>query len=262
MKAWLLYILLLAAPITSFAQQLEVYFDFDQHVLNAKAMRELNKWAGENHHVTVSKIYGYCDWKGSSSYNDSLSLRRVAEVYEYLKNSGIKVLPNYEMIGFGKDFDQSQDQWENRKVVVFYSAKAPVAPTKTDSLSLENRIRKSKSGDKIKLENINFYNMSARIVPESQPILYQLLCAMQENPKLKIEIQGHICCQTEKDNDLTYLSTMRAKAVYNYLLRQKINRNRLSFKGFGNTQPIFPIPEKTEAERDANRRVEIQIVEN
>jgi outer membrane protein OmpA-like peptidoglycan-associated protein len=55
---------------------------------------------------------------------------------------------------------------------------------------------------------------------------------------------------------------MRAKAVYNYLLRQKINRNRLSFKGFGNTQPIFPIPEKTEAERDANRRVEIQIVEN
>ncbi|HEU0136408.1 MAG TPA: OmpA family protein, partial [Flavobacterium sp.] len=177
-------------------------------------------------------------------------------------NSGIKVLPNYEMIGFGKDFDQSQDQWENRKVVVFYSNKAPAAPTKTDSLSLENRIRKSKSGDKIKLENINFFNMSARIVPESQPILYQLLCAMQENPKLKIEIQGHICCQTEKDNDLTYLSTMRAKAVYNYLLRQKINRNRLSFKGFGNTQPIFPIPEKTEAERDANRRVEIQIVEN
>jgi outer membrane protein OmpA-like peptidoglycan-associated protein len=210
----------------------------------------------------VSKIYGYCDWKGSSSYNDTLSLRRVAEVYEYLKNSGIKVLPNYEMIGFGKDFNQSQEQWENRKVIVYYSDKAEVAPVKVDSLSLENRIRKSKSGDKIKLENINFFNMSARIVPESQPILYQLLCAMEENPKLKIEIQGHICCQTEKDNDLTYLSTMRARAIYNYLLRKKINRNRLSFKGFGNTQPIFPIPEKNEAERDANRRVEIQIVEN
>ena len=262
MKALLLYIVLLIIPAALSAQQLEVYFDFDQHTLNAGAMRELNKWAGENRQVTVSKIYGYCDWKGSSSYNDTLSLKRVAEVYQYLKNSGIKVLPNYEMIGFGKDFDQSRDQWENRKVVVYYSENPPPKTVAADSLSLENRIRRSKNGDKIKLENINFYNMSARIVPQSQPILYQLLCALEDNPKLRIEIQGHICCQTDKDTDLTYLSTQRARAIYNYLLRKKINRNRLSYKGFGNTQPIYPIPEKSEAERDANRRVEIQIVEN
>ena len=104
--------------------------------------------------------------------------------------------------------------------------------------------------------------MSARVVPQSQPVLYELLCAMQENPSLKIEIQGHICCQTEGDNDLTYLSTQRAKIIYNYLVRKKIDRKRLSYKGYGNTQPIYPIPEKNEEERDANRRVEILIVEN
>ncbi|MBF6609147.1 MAG: OmpA family protein [Flavobacterium sp.] len=248
--------------LTSSAQQLEVYFDFDKHTLNAQAMRELNAWAGKNQHVEVSKIYGYCDWKGSSSYNDTLSLKRVDEVYNFLRNSGIKVLADYEMIGFGKDFEQEKDQWANRKVVVHYSDKPRTAITTIDSTSLGGKIKRSKNGDKIKLENINFFNMSARVVPQSQPVLYELLCAMQENPSLKIEIQGHICCQTEGDNDLTYLSTQRAKIIYNYLVRKKIDRKRLSYKGYGNTQPIYPIPEKNEEERDANRRVEILIVEN
>lgn len=253
---------MLLLPISAAAQQLEVFFDFDQHILNASAMRDLNKWTGENRNATVSKIYGYCDWKGSSAYNDTLSVRRVEEVYQYLKNSGIKIMPNYEMIGFGKDFEQDQDQWANRKVIVFYSDRPPNQSPVENPASLENQIRKSKSGDKIKLENINFFNMSARIVPQSQPILYELLCAMEENPNLKIEIQGHICCQTEKDNDLTYLSTQRAKSIYNYLLRNKINRTRISYKGLGNTQSIHPIPEKSEQERNANRRVEIQIIAN
>ncbi len=253
---------LIFLPAVAMSQQLEVYFDFDKHTLNAQAMRELNVWAGENRHVEVSKIHGYCDWKGSSSYNDTLSLKRVDEVYNFLKNSGIKVHPDYEMIGFGKDFEQEKDQWANRKVVVHYSTRPKPASVAEDSTSLGGKIKKSKNGDKIKLENINFYNMSARVVPQSQPVLYELLCALQDNPNLKIEIQGHICCQTEKDNDLTYLSTQRAKIIYNYLVRKKIDRKRLSYKGYGNTQPIYPIPEKNEQERDANRRVEILIVEN
>ena len=83
---------------------------------------------------------------------------------------------------------------------------------------------------------------------------------MQDNPKLKIEIQGHICCQLT--NDLQALSVARAKAVYNFLVSNQINRKRLSFKGFGTTNPIHPIPEKSEKEEQENRRVEIVILEN
>ncbi len=245
-----------------FSQQLEIYFDFDESTLNAEAMRQLNQWTGENRNVQVSKIYGYCDYKGSSSYNDSLSLARVNEVYKFLKNSGIKILPKYEAIGFGKDFDQAQQQWENRKVSVFYAQKSDETIVVADSTSLKSKVQKSKVGDKIKLENIIFYNMSARVVTHSVPELYNLLCVLEENPNLKIEIQGHICCQTNKDTDLTQISTQRARTIYTYLIRNKIDRNRLSFKGYGVSKPIYPIPEKNESERDANRRVEILILQN
>jgi outer membrane protein OmpA-like peptidoglycan-associated protein len=35
----------------------------------------------------------------------------------------------------------------------------------------------------------------------------------------------------------------------------------MTFKGYGTSQPIHPIPEKTEQEENENRRVEILIVE-
>lgn len=262
MKIKSIVLILLCSPLSLLAQQLEIFFDFDQHNLNAEAMRQLNQWTGENRNVQISKIYGYCDYKGTSKYNDTLSLQRVDAVYNFLKNSGIKILPEYEAIGFGKDFDQAKEQRENRKVVVSYAPKIIQEAVKSNPESLENKVKNAKAGDKIKLENIIFYNMSSRVVSHSLPELYNLLCVLEENPNLKIEIQGHICCQTNKDTDLTYLSTQRAKIIYSYLIRNKINRTRLSFKGYGVQNPVFPIPEKDEKERDANRRVEILIVEN
>ena len=83
--------------------------------------------------------------------------------------------------------------------------------------------------------------------------------AMEENPTLKIEIQGHICCDTE--NKYGYIAEARAKAVYSYLISHKIDRKRLSFKGYGATRPIYKIPERNAQEEDGNRRVEIMVVE-
>jgi hypothetical protein len=54
----------------------------------------------------------------------------------------------------------------------------------------------------------------------------------------------------------------RRKAIYNYLIGQKINRKRLSYKGFGTSKPLHPIPEKSSQEEEENRRVEILIMEN
>ena len=82
---------------------------------------------------------------------------------------------------------------------------------------------------------------------------------MEENPKLKIEIQGHICCVAGED--VKDVSTARARAVYNYLLRSKIDRKRMTYKGYGSSRPLHPIPEKTVQEEDENRRVEILIVD-
>ena len=83
---------------------------------------------------------------------------------------------------------------------------------------------------------------------------------MNANPKLKIEIQGHICCKKITDPD--DVSAARAKAIYTYLIQNKIDKKRLTYKGYGVIRPIHPIPEKNTQEEEENRRVEIMIVEN
>jgi flagellar motor protein MotB len=45
-----------------------------------------------------------------------------------------------------------------------------------------------------------------------------------------------------------------------FLIKNGINRNRMSFKGFGTSKPIYPIPEKSAQEEEDNRRVEIMIL--
>ena len=82
---------------------------------------------------------------------------------------------------------------------------------------------------------------------------------MVDNPTLKIEIQGHICCKRPDEPEV--ISTARARAVYNYLIRNNIDRTRMSFKGYGVSRPIHPIPEKNALEEDDNRRVEILVKE-
>lgn len=242
-------------------EKVEVFFDFDRYELNDAAIEKMDAALGNRLNIEVSKIYGFCDSKGSNSYNDTLSLKRVDEVYRFLKSKGISIKDDYEKKGFGEDFRQSKVQSENRKVlVVFEEIKTTRTIVEKDTRTLSEKVKSSKPGDKIKLQNINFLNNSATLVARSKPVLYDLLCVMQENPKLKIEIQGHICCQPKID--VNNVSTARAKAIYAFLIRNKISKTRLTYKGFGITNPIHPIPEKSEEEANENRRVEIMVVEN
>ncbi len=262
MKKTILFLCLLS--MVSHAQdKLNVYFDFDKYNLNDDAVKKINSWIAEGKNYQVTKLYGFCDWKGTNLYNDTLALKRVNEVYRFLKESEIDVKKDIEIRGFGEDFEQSKIQGENRRVTIIYQLKPETAPekkTETPKEVLKDRIKSAKKGDLIVLENIYFFNNSAKTVPKSEPTLYELLCIMVDNPKLKIEIQGHICCK--RPNQYEVISTARARAVYNYLIRHKISRDRMTFKGYGVSRPIHPIPEKNAQEEDDNRRVEILIVDN
>ena len=54
------------------------------------------------------------------------------------------------------------------------------------------------------------------------------------------------------------MSKKRAEKIMRYLIDNGVDSRRLSAVGFGNTKPIFIDP-KDDNEREANRRVEIQI---
>lgn len=262
-KKYHLY-LILFYTLSNFAQQkLEIFFDFNKSDINDVANQKLNSWLEYNKDIEIQKIYGFCDSKGTNFYNDTLSQKRVASIYKFLKEKNLNIKANFETKAYGEDFQQSKVQSENRKVIIVFDKLKIPEPKTPEAIAIEElskKIKSSKSGDIIKLKNLYFYNNSPKLLPKSEPILYELLCVMNDNPKLKIEIQGHICCQTIAGQ--YDVSTSRARTVYVYLLQKKIDRKRLSFKGYGNTKPIHPIPEKTEEQAEENRRVEILIVEN
>ena len=74
---------------------------------------------------------------------------------------------------------------------------------------------------------------------------------------MKIEVSGHTDNKgTMQANQV--LSENRARSVYQYLIANGISAERLSFKGFGQTQPIAS--NDTEDGRSQNRRTEFKIV--
>ncbi|PLX07076.1 MAG: hypothetical protein C0596_13165 [Marinilabiliales bacterium] len=121
-------------------------------------------------------------------------------------------------------------------------------------------------GKKIVLENIIFEGGTPYFKPESENALRQLYLAMENNPTLVIEIQGNICCQDDgldgwdRVNQNNNLSVNRAEAVYNYLIKNGIEAERMSYVGLGSSNKLYT-EERNAFEEDHNRRVEIMIVE-
>ncbi|WP_396153631.1 OmpA family protein [Flavobacterium sp.] len=247
----LTYILLVLFFVPLFAQEkLDVFFEFNKAYPNTNSIDILNNWIKQNPTAEVYKIEGFCDTVDSKIYNLKLAERRIHSIENILKLNKIKVIDKLERIPLGEDFIFSLNQDENRKVHIFYQ----VPMTNTFS----EKVKNAKVGELLKLKGLNFYNMSDVVLPDSRSVLDELLQIMKANSTLKIEIQGHICCKEVEVEDISF---KRAKTVYDFLLSNGISADRIKYKGFASTRPIYPLPEKNEEERIANRRVEILILE-
>ena len=115
-----------------------------------------------------------------------------------------------------------------------------------------------KKGDIVQLEGVLFEVDKSDILPQSYNVLHKLICLLNDNPTMEIELRGHTDSQgTAEHNRL--LSEDRAKAVTDYLINHGIAKERLSWRGFGKTRPIDT--NDTPEGRQKNRRVEFLIVE-
>ena len=119
-------------------------------------------------------------------------------------------------------------------------------------------LAKISAGQKMILKNIFFDTDSSNIKPSSESELQKLISFMNSNPKIKIEISGHTDNVGKPSYNLD-LSLRRAKAVYNYLISKGIVSTKLTYKGYGETQPVAK--NETEEGRAQNRRTEMKIVE-
>ena len=295
MKTYFCLFLFLVSIVTCHAQEkFTFYFDSNKFELDTKENTKLNTWISENKNNKIVAIHGFTDEDGTNGFNDTLAQKRVNCIFNTVKNQ-IKIREDFKTRNFGESFEQSKNKAENRRVIIYYILEkdlpredeilgikkeiVEVQPKPEivypEKLVFENpngtksefkldrtfmkKVGEAKAGEKLKIENLNFVINTFAVVNESRGKMYELLLVLQKNSSLKIEIQGHLCCMPV---DRTDLSTQRAKAIYNFLLNHDIQKDRLSYKGFGSSQPIHPLPEKDEQERAANRRVEILIVEN
>ncbi|RZJ59349.1 MAG: OmpA family protein [Flavobacterium sp.] len=100
---------------------------------------------------------------------------------------------------------------------------------KGEPFDFEKTIFTAKKGDKIVIKGLHFYTDEARILPTSMAAINDLVAVMKKNPKLRIDIQGHMCCSEDRTN----LAGDRAKTIYKILVKSGINKRRMTLKGFG-----------------------------
>tara|TARA_R100000951_G_scaffold104307_1_gene97422 strand:- start:327 stop:1259 length:933 start_codon:yes stop_codon:yes gene_type:complete len=119
----------------------------------------------------------------------------------------------------------------------------------------------------ITLANVFFDLDKAIIRKESFNELNRLVNFLKENESVKVEIGGHTDTRGD-DQRNQELSENRAKAVYEYLIENGVDKNRLSYKGYGETQPIYTDEEiemldsvkAKEKAHQENRRTEYRII--
>ena len=123
---------------------------------------------------------------------------------------------------------------------------------------LEIELQPIEIGAEVQLYNIYFETDSFRILPQSESELQNVVTFLKNNTKLKIEIQGHTDSSGNAENN-KLLSENRAKSVVDYLVKNGIATNRLTFRGYGDKVPIAS--NETPEGRMLNRRTTIKILE-
>lgn len=118
-------------------------------------------------------------------------------------------------------------------------------------------IAKVKIGQTLALNKLSFAADSTDMKEESYAVMDEVFDFLNANEDVQVEIGGH----TNNIPPHEYcdrLSTDRAKSVATYLYDKGIDKDRITFKGYGKRNPIAT--NKSAAGRRKNQRVEIKIL--
>ena len=229
-----------------------VYFEFDKYSLKPEQLKDAVNFiqSQDTTRIESIEIFGYCDDRGKDAYNFVLSQNRANTIKnEFIKN-GIKNKVIVTIEGKGRimiDDDIIENipevRSKNRRVDVVLNLK-PLP--KIQMPGYYNSIQKKHVvGDRIYLDNLLFDRGSSVLTSKSKFDLAKMAKLLLKHKNIEFEIQGHICCTPpyqkeaiDRHTGKRKLSHNRAEAVYKYLLLKKIPKNRMTFKGYGNTVPL------------------------
>ncbi|MEO7522676.1 MAG: OmpA family protein [Ferruginibacter sp.] len=229
----------------SFAQNIEVVtlnFDFDSYDINQEISLKLDSFLNHIRHrrIEMIQLNGHTDSKGSEAYNNVLSLKRAKAIRNYLQAKEIYDSISFIDRGVGKHQLLNTENTEeerslNRRVEMivkfnkegFQTGSLQHKPQRSLAAILNDTL--TRRGSSIPLPNLEFEPGSTKFLSTSLPVLRELRSALLNNLKLKIAVEGHICCGTEFVPDVHSEGFTSTKQFSNYLNNGP--------KWFGNTLP-------------------------
>jgi len=110
----------------------------------------------------------------------------------------------------------------------------------------------------IELPGVNFSLASAELTSASIATLDSAVATLNSRAKIHVEVAAHTD-NSGSDGYNQALSDRRAASVMNYLVSHGISADRLSSKGYGESQPM--VSNDTREGRMQNRRVELRVME-
>lgn len=107
------------------------------------------------------------------------------------------------------------------------------------------------------IDGITFDFNSAKIRPQSKPILNKAVEKLKQYPEVRVRISGHTDDVGEREYNIE-LSRQRAEAVREYLIEKGLSADRISTRGVGPDEP--KVLNDSEVNRAINRRIEFDVL--
>lgn len=139
-------------------------------------------------------------------------------------------------------------------------------------------MEKMKTGEQVVFSKVTFFNDAAIMTPASKTQLVALQEMLEENPSMRVRINGHTNSndrgkiiyvgpsknffalssdRVEKNGSSKELSTARAQVIKDWLIAQGIAENRIEAMGWGGNKPLY---DKNSVNARKNARVDLEVI--
>ncbi|MGQ0826843.1 MAG: OmpA family protein [Bacteroidota bacterium] len=149
-----------------------------------------------------------------------------------------------------------------KKVALDDEGEFSVDPKPEDPWLKVMNLKKDNKKESLTIVEKIYYNTGEfKLLPEAQMKLDKLCYIMKSDPQLMVELQSHTDSRAANDFNQK-LSELRAKGAVDYIVSQGIAKERISGKGFGESQLMNKCADGVdcpEEEHAKNRRIEFKI---
>ena len=182
--------------------------------------------------------------KGVHTMRIMATKRSIKCYIDEVRVANVPKVENFDPVGFRLE----PDHWNDPKSPILFRGFRFAEGGKSMREQLDET-------GKIVTHGILFDTDSYKIKAESFKTLKEIGELLEDDPKLRLSIEGHTDSDGSDEHNLT-LSQNRANSVRDYLISTyKISPNRLEAKGWGESKPIDT--NKTAEGKANNRRVEL-----